>query len=85
MGSSLFLLLYFFGWMCAGDVKLAAAVGALVGGLQAAHTVIAIIMIGGILGLLFLLFKKGKKVAANYYTVPYGLAIFLGAIISIIK
>lgn len=85
IGSAIFLLLYIFGWMGAGDVKMAAAVGALIGGLQVAHMVVTIIMIGGILGVLFLLLKKEKNLTVNYYTVPYGVAIFLGAIISMIK
>src|SRR5262245_63319 len=61
LGLGLFLILYVFGWMGAGDVKLYAAVGSFIGPAQTLSAAIAIALVGGLLALLVLGFHQGWK------------------------
>ena len=49
LGLGLFLIMYVFGWMGAGDVKLYAAVGSFIGPAQTLSAAIMIALVGGLL------------------------------------
>jgi prepilin peptidase CpaA len=77
-GSAFFLILFLFNWMGAGDVKLAAAIGALLGGSEIIFVVFLTTICGGILGIIYLILNKVKTNKINN-SVPYGVAISFGA------
>ena len=51
LGLGLFLIMYVFGWMGAGDVKLYAAVGSFLGPVQTLSAAMVIALVGGLLAL----------------------------------
>ncbi|WEG13578.1 prepilin peptidase [Pullulanibacillus sp. KACC 23026] len=59
VGFSILLIPYFMGGIGAGDVKLLAAVGAIKGTIFVIQASIFMALIGGVIGLCLLLFKKG--------------------------
>ena len=61
LGLGLFLIMYVFGWMGAGDVKLYAAVGSFLGPVQTLSTAMAIALVGGLLALVILGFHQGWR------------------------
>ena len=80
LGSFLFFVLFFCRWMGAGDVKLAAAMGALIGSTNIIPVVFLMVMSGGILGIVYLFLNKRDPLKI-YSSVPYGVAISAGAIL----
>ena len=61
LGLGLFVILYVYGWMGAGDVKLFAAVGSFLGPAQTILAAIAIALVGGLLALVVLGFHQGWR------------------------
>jgi prepilin peptidase CpaA len=61
LGLGLFVILYVYGWMGAGDVKLFAAVGSFLGPAQTIFAAIAIALVGGLLALVVLGFHQGWR------------------------
>ena len=97
IGCAFFLLFYLFKMMGAGDVKLMAGIGAIIGNKFIASAIVLTVLCGGVLALFYLLAfyhsrKKQDKVgSANIYkeyaqkkSVPYGIAIVMGTIITLI-
>lgn len=103
---ALMFVIYLFGGMGAGDVKLFAAIGALIGAGLVLPTFVAVVITGGVLALVMTLWKgttretiyrvwamfarwlpggwvwRGTEKAAARHTVPYGVAITLGSLVS---
>lgn len=70
LGLGLFLVLYMFGWMGAGDVKLYAAVGSFLGPIQTLSAAILIALVGGLLAVLALgVYRGWKKMGAWFWSV----------------
>jgi prepilin peptidase CpaA len=65
VAGGVFCLLFLFGAMGGGDVKLMGAVGAWVGASDAALTLIAVSVAGGFIAFAYLLFGFGKSLRAN--------------------
>ncbi|MDZ7346722.1 MAG: prepilin peptidase, partial [candidate division KSB1 bacterium] len=61
VGGGLFMLLYYFDAMGAGDVKLGAAVGCWLGIRFAAFALFYTILLGGLMAIVQLSFKRGRK------------------------
>ena len=61
LGFGLFVILYMFGWMGAGDVKLYAAVGSFLGPAQTISAALIIALLGGLLALVVLGFHQGWR------------------------
>ena len=61
LGLGLFLILYVFGWMGAGDVKLYAAVGSCLGPLQTVSAAVLIALAGGLMVILMLGLHQGWR------------------------
>lgn len=61
LGLGLFLTMYLLGWMGAGDVKLYAAVGSILGPVQTISAAIIIAIVGGLLSLVILGFHQGWR------------------------
>ncbi|MEO6307439.1 MAG: prepilin peptidase [Nitrospiraceae bacterium] len=61
VGLGLFIILYVCGWMGAGDVKLFAAVGSILGPAQTISAAIVIALVGGLLALVVLGFHQGWR------------------------
>jgi prepilin peptidase CpaA len=61
LGLGLFLIIYAFGWMGAGDVKLYAAVGSFLGPVQTLTAAMVIALVGGLLALVVLGFDQGWR------------------------
>jgi prepilin peptidase CpaA len=103
----LMLLLYFFGAMGAGDVKLFAAIGSLIGLGLVLKTFVVVVVLGALLALISMLytgtalvtmqrvmmilvgFLPGWKmpryeVTPERHTIPYGVAITVGTLISLV-
>lgn len=59
LGLGVFVILYVCGWMGAGDVKLFAAVGSILGPAQTISAAIVIALVGGLLALVVLGFHQG--------------------------
>lgn len=79
-GFALLLIPYLMGGMGAGDVKLLALIGALKGASFVFITSIYMAIIGGVIGLLILLFRKGvftmmKSIIISLCGIRYGLKI----------
>ncbi|WP_078548220.1 A24 family peptidase [Litchfieldia alkalitelluris] len=79
-GFALLLIPYLMGGMGAGDVKLLALIGALKGASFVLITSIYMAIIGGLIGLLILLFRKGvftmlKSIFISICGIRYGLKI----------
>jgi prepilin peptidase CpaA len=70
VGFSILLIPYFMGGMGAGDVKLLALIGALKGMTFVIMTSIYMALLGGLLGVIVLLFRKGafKRMKSILYT-----------------
>ncbi|MBX3277156.1 MAG: prepilin peptidase [Acidobacteria bacterium] len=103
---ALMFVIYLFGGMGAGDVKLFAAIGALIGAGLVLPTFVAVVTTGGVLALGMTLWKgtaretirrvwgmfarwlpgglvlRGMEKPAVRQTVPYGVAITLGSLVS---
>lgn len=102
----LMFLLHIFGAMGAGDVKLFAAIGAVIGAKLVIPTFLVVVLVGGLLAVVSIL-RAGTVVTTMHrvlqifvgmlpgwqmpkfavpsnrqYTIPYGVAITLGSIIS---
>jgi prepilin peptidase CpaA len=71
------------GWLGGGDVKLLAALGAWVNFEGAGYLFSAIFISGGVLGAIFLLRRALPGRRAAHRQLPYGVAIAIGALISI--
>ena len=83
LGFGFFYILYLFGWVGGGDVKLMGAIGSLKGVVFLINVLIYTSILGGLIALLFLgkaLFKKEK---IRHLKVPYGTAICLGTFLSL--
>jgi prepilin peptidase CpaA len=61
LGLGLFLVIYLLGWMGAGDVKLFAAVGSILGPTQTVSAALAVALVGGLLSLSILVFSLGWR------------------------
>jgi len=61
LGLGLFVILYVYGWMGAGDVKLYAAVGSFLGPAQTVSAAIVIALVGGLLTIVLLGFQQGWR------------------------
>lgn len=61
VGLGVFLVLYGFGWMGAGDVKLFAAIGSFLGPFQTLSAAVLIALAGGLLAILTLGFQTGWR------------------------
>ena len=61
LGLGLFLIIYVFGWMGAGDVKLYAAVGSFLGPVHTLSAAMVIALVGGLLALVVLGFHQGWR------------------------
>jgi len=61
LGLGLFLILYVFGWMGAGDVKLYAAVGSFLGPVHTLSAAIVVALVGGLLAFVILGFHQGWR------------------------
>jgi prepilin peptidase CpaA len=105
---ALMFMLHIFGAMGAGDVKLFAAIGSLVGTSLVVPTFLVVVLVGGALALvtmfragtvretlwrvvqIFVGFLPGWEMprfsvpAERRYTIPYGVAITLGSLISLV-
>ncbi len=86
---------FFFFWllkaMGGGDVKLMAGVGAFLGWPQILDALFFTALCGGVMGLLFIVWKRRSKgdadeetVPVRKQTLPYGVAISVGTILSMI-
>ena len=75
------LMLHIFGAMGAGDVKLMGAVGSILGVALMPVTLILVIMVGGMLAVVQILICSNRRLSWPD-TVPYGVAIMLGSLIS---
>lgn len=107
VGFGLMLLLHFFGAMGAGDVKLFAAIGGIIGVGLVVKTFVIVVLVGGVLAVVSMLytgtavvtmqrvylilagFLPGWKmpryeVTPDRHTIPYGVAITLGSLISLV-
>ncbi|QGU00288.1 Type IV prepilin peptidase TadV/CpaA [Candidatus Syntrophocurvum alkaliphilum] len=97
LGIALLLIPFFIGGMGAGDVKLLAAVGAINGTAFVLTTFIYSALIGGIMSIIAIILKRqfkatmsnmflfmvpGAKMSQPKTGIPYGIAIFLGTILS---
>jgi prepilin peptidase CpaA len=103
----LMLVLHFFGAMGAGDVKLFAAIGGIIGVGLVLKTFVVVVLVGGILAFVSMLytgtalvtmqrvmmilvgFLPGWKmpryeVTPERHTIPYGVAITVGTLISLV-
>lgn len=61
LGFGLFLIMYLAGWMGAGDVKLYAAVGSLLGPEQTISAAVVVALVGGLMALMTLGFHQGWR------------------------
>ena len=61
LGLGLFVILYVYGWMGAGDVKLYAAVGSFLGPAQTVSAAIVIALVGGLMAIVILGFQQGWR------------------------
>ena len=95
IGCSFFLLFYFFKMMGAGDVKFMAGIGAVIGSQYIITSIIFTVLCGGLLSLFYLIAhyagRKKQRVSASAISakafkksVPYGIAIAMGTIITLI-
>jgi prepilin peptidase CpaA len=73
LGFAIFLIAYRMGGMGAGDVKLMAAFGALLGPLGILTAAVLICVIGGLMAAVSLVIRRHRK------AIPYGPAIVLGS------
>jgi prepilin peptidase CpaA len=103
----LMLMLYAFGALGAGDVKLFAAIGSLIGVQLVLQTFVIVVFCGGLLALISMLYTGTAKVTMHRvwtiligllpgwemprytatpdrHTIPYGVAITLGTLISFV-
>lgn len=103
----LMLLLYFFGALGAGDVKLFGAIGSLIGVQLVLQTFVIVVFCGGLLALVSMFYTGTAKVTMqrvwvilvgflpgwkipryevtpDRHTIPYGVAITLGTLISLV-
>jgi prepilin peptidase CpaA len=73
LGLSLFLIPYLLGGMGAGDVKLMAAIGALMGASFVMYSFVYIALIGGIISVILIMKKNGVKnsLKSFYFQVVY--------------
>jgi Flp pilus assembly protein protease CpaA len=101
------LLLHFFGALGAGDVKLFAAIGSLIGVSLVLQTFVIVVLLGGVLALISMFYTGTTvmtlqrvwvilvsflpgwkmpryKVTPDRHTIPYGVAITVGTLISIV-
>ena len=83
LGFGFFYILYIFGWVGGGDVKLMGAIGSLKGVAFLVNVLIYTSILGGIIALLFLLKAFIKKENFRKLKVPYGTAICLGTFVSL--
>lgn len=79
LGFGFFYILYLFGWVGGGDVKLMGAIGALKGVSFVVNTIIYTSIFGGVIAILFLLVSFFKREDLKSLKVPYGTAICLGS------
>lgn len=80
LGLLLFLLPYAFGKMGAGDVKLLMVCGLFLGPLAVFKTALYAMLAGGLLSLFCLLYQTCAVNSKRILTVPYAVAISMGAI-----
>lgn len=73
------LAMWALGGTSAGDVKLMAVVGAFLGGKLALLALIATLLLGGGMGLVFMLYQARKGTASKGLRMPYAPAIALGS------
>lgn len=83
LGFGFFYILYLFGWVGGGDVKLMGAIGSLKGVPFLLNVLIYTSILGGLIALLFLLKAFLKKESFRKLKVPYGTAICLGTFVSL--
>ena len=86
VGFLVFLIFFLLGGMGAGDIKLMAGFGAVVGLSQILQAALLTAMVGAIFALLYLLVRKirgqSRKDAAEAEAIPYAPAITLGVLLS---
>ena len=103
----LMLMLYFFGAMGAGDVKLFAAIGSIIGLGLVLKTFVVVVVLGALLAMVSMVFTGTARVTMqrvylilvgflpgwkmpryevtpDRHTIPYGVAIMLGTLISLL-
>ena len=83
LGFGLFYILYLFGWVGGGDVKLMGAIGSLKGVVFLVNVIVYTSILGGLIALVFLLKALLKKEGLRNLKVPYGTAICLGTFVSL--
>ena len=92
IGFAVFLIFYLLGGMGGGDIKLMAAFGAILGKGQIVEAAIFAAMVGGVMALIFVVYKKLRQMAQGNAddsvgslrkeSIPYAPAISLGVLIS---
>ena len=92
IGFAVFLVFYLLGGMGGGDIKLMAAFGAILGKGQIVQAAIFAAMVGGVMALIFVAYKKLRQTAQGNVddsvgslrkeSIPYAPAISLGVLIS---
>jgi prepilin peptidase CpaA len=78
LGFGFFYIMYLFGWVGGGDVKLMGAIGVLKGVTFLVHVIIYTAVIGGLIGVGYLAWYALKKKPLKGLKIPYGTAICLG-------
>jgi len=83
LGFGFFYILYLFGWVGGGDVKLMGAIGVLKGVTFLVQVIIYTAVLGGIIGIICIIVNFIKKKTIKGTTVPYGTAICLGTFLNL--
>ncbi len=92
IGFGVFLVFFLLGGMGGGDIKLMAAFGAILGKDQIVHAAVWAAMVGGVIALAYVVYKKVRQTArpsedgagkpVRKESIPYAPAISLGVLIS---
>ena len=92
IGFAVFLIFYLLGGMGGGDIKLMAAFGAILGKGQIGQAAVLAAIVGALMALVFVAYKKVRQMAQNNAggstgalrkeSIPYAPAISLGVLIS---
>lgn len=78
-----FAVAFVFGWMADGDLKLMAALGALLGWPLAVGLLLCVSVAGGVQGVAWLVAARARGKPPPTH-LPYGLAIAVGAVVAIL-
>jgi prepilin peptidase CpaA len=95
IGFAVFLIFFLLGGMGGGDIKLMAAFGAILGKRQIVHAAVFAAMVGGVMALIYVAYKKLRQLAqrdadgstqsVRKESIPYAPAISLGVLISFLS